>query len=128
MAWPAGAGAYPGRMPATAAHREPEGAPTDPAAYIEAVLDLVDAIPPGRVMSYGAIAEHLYQRYGRGSARRVGTIMAWYGGPVPWHRVVNSLGRLPPRHEREARRRLEAEGVVFRGTRVPMARYSWSPQ
>jgi methylated-DNA-protein-cysteine methyltransferase related protein len=100
----------------------------DPAAYVEAVLDLVERIPPGRVMSYGAIAEHLHAHFGRGSARRVGTIMAWYGGPVPWHRVVNGGGRLPPGHEHEARRRLESEGVVLRGARVPMATYAWSPE
>ena len=68
----------------------------DPAEYVEAVLELVERIPPGRVMSYGAIAEYLYDRFGRGSARRVGTIMAQYGGPVPWHRVVSGGGRLPP--------------------------------
>jgi methylated-DNA-protein-cysteine methyltransferase related protein len=100
----------------------------DPAAYVEAVLDLVESIPAGWVMSYGAIADHLYTRFGRGSARRVGTIMAWYGGPVPWHRVVTGGGRLPPGHEQEAARRLAAEGVVLRGTRVSMAQYAWSPR
>ena len=99
----------------------------DPEAYIEAVLELVDRIPPGRVMSYGAIAEYLYDRFGRGSARRVGTIMARYGGSVPWHRVVSGGGRLPPGHEQEARRRLEREGVVFKGPRVLMATSSWWP-
>jgi len=104
---------------------EPRG--YDPAAYIEAVLDLVEQIPPGRVMSYGAIAEFLYPRFGCGSARRVGTIMAQYGGPVPWHRVVSGGGRLVPGHEAEARRRLESEGVSFRGKRIPMADYAWWP-
>jgi alkylated DNA nucleotide flippase Atl1 len=101
--------------------------PSDPAAYVEAVLAVVESIPPGWVMSYGAIAEYLYDEFGRGSARRVGTIMAQYGGPVPWHRVVNSSGRLPPGHEAKARRRLEAEGVTFRGENVPMSRHAWFP-
>jgi len=57
----------------------------------------------------------------------VGTIMARYGGPVPWHRVVSGGGRLPPGHEAEARRRLEAEGVTFRGARVPMADHAYWP-
>ncbi|HEX6872689.1 MAG TPA: MGMT family protein [Micromonosporaceae bacterium] len=99
----------------------------DPAEYVEAVLQLVERIPPGRVISYGAIAEYLLPRFGRGSARRVGTIMARYGGPVPWHRVVNGSGRVVPGHEREALRRLAAEGVVLRGERVPMAQYAWWP-
>jgi alkylated DNA nucleotide flippase Atl1 len=99
----------------------------DPAAYVEAVLSLVERIPPGHVMSYGAIAEYLYDEYSRGSARRVGTIMARYGGPVPWHRVVTSGGRLVPGHEGEARRRLTSEGVTFRGERVVMADHAWWP-
>jgi alkylated DNA nucleotide flippase Atl1 len=101
--------------------------PSDPAEYVEAVLDLVDRIPPGRVMSYGAIAEALAPRFGRGGARRVGTIMALHGGSVAWYRVVNASGRTPPGHELAARRRLVAEGVAFRGERVDMARHAWFP-
>ena len=100
---------------------------TDPAEYVEAVLTLVERIPPGRVMSYGAIAEYLHEAHGRGSPRRVGTIMAQYGGSVPWHRVVTAGGRLPPGHEQTARRLLRREGVVFTGPRVAMSRYAWWP-
>src|SRR5262252_1142196 len=99
----------------------------DPADYVEAVLSLVERIPPGRVMSYGAIAEYLYEAHGRASPRRVGTIMAQYGGSVPWHRVVTGGARLPPGHEEKARRRLAAEGVVFTGPRLVMAAYAWWP-
>lgn len=99
----------------------------DPRDYIEAVLDLVERIPEGRVMSYGAIAECLAETYGRGSPRRVGTIMAQHGGSVPWHRVVTADGRTPPGHEETARRRLIAEGVTFRGDRVDMAAHAWFP-
>jgi alkylated DNA nucleotide flippase Atl1 len=102
--------------------------PYDPAEYVEAVLSTVERIPPGRVMSYGAIAEYLHDRFGRGSARRVGTIMATYGSAVPWHRVVAGNGRLPPGHEAEARRRLVAEGVLMRGVRVPMVEHAWWPE
>lgn len=100
----------------------------DPEAYVEAVLALVERIPPGRVMSYGAIAECLFDQFGRGSARRVGTIMAQHGDGVPWHRVVNATGRLVPGHEHEARRRLAAEGLVLTGETVPMRRYAWYPE
>jgi alkylated DNA nucleotide flippase Atl1 len=91
--------------------------------YTERVLDLVERIPAGRVMSYGMVAEAL----GLPSPRMVGTVMARYGGGVPWHRVVNSVGRLPPGHEVEARSRLEAEGVRFRGAHVVMAEAAWWP-
>jgi methylated-DNA-protein-cysteine methyltransferase related protein len=99
----------------------------DPAAYTEAVLQLVERIPPGMVMSYGAIAEYLVDKFERGSARRVGAIMTLHGGSVPWYRVVNAVGRTPPGHEAKARRKLTAEGVTFRGERVNMAAHAWFP-
>jgi alkylated DNA nucleotide flippase Atl1 len=99
----------------------------DPDDYVEAVLGLVERIPPGRVMTYGAIAEFLRDRFGRGSARRVGTIMSHHGGGVPWHRVVAAGGRLPPGHEQRSRRHLLAEGVGFRGARVAVAEHAWWP-
>jgi methylated-DNA-protein-cysteine methyltransferase-like protein len=98
-----------------------------PQEYVEEVLALVERIPEGRVMSYGAIADALAEESGRNSARLVGGIMARHGGGVPWHRVVNSAGRMPPGHEQEARRRLLAEGVPLKGEHVDMARASWTP-
>jgi alkylated DNA nucleotide flippase Atl1 len=101
--------------------------PVTPEEYVEEVLVLVERIPPGRVMSYGAIAEFLADRSGRSSPRLVGTIMARHGGAVPWYRVVNSAGRFAPGHEVEARSRLLAEGGVLNGDRVEMAACSWWP-
>jgi alkylated DNA nucleotide flippase Atl1 len=95
--------------------------------YVEAVLSLVERIPPGRVMSYGAIADALAPASGRSSPRRVGTVMARYGGPVPWHRVVAADGRLVPGHEERARRRLVAEGTPMRGDKVDMGAAAWYP-
>jgi methylated-DNA-protein-cysteine methyltransferase related protein len=98
-----------------------------PHEYVEEVLTLVERIPEGKVMSYGAIADVLADRSGRNSARQIGTIMSRHGGAVPWHRVVTSAGRLPPGHEQEARQRLLSEGVPFRGDHVDIARAAWSP-
>jgi alkylated DNA nucleotide flippase Atl1 len=98
-----------------------------PQEYVEEVLRLVESIPEGRVMSYGAVADALADHSGRNSARQVGTIMARHGGGVPWHRVVTSAGRLPPGHEQEARQRLLSEGVPLKGEHVDMARASWTP-
>ena len=95
--------------------------------YVEAVLQLVEQIPPGRVMSYGAIADALAERSGRVSPRRVGTIMARYGAAVPWHRVVAADGRLVPGHEVEARRRHAADGTPMRGDKVDVRRAAWYP-
>jgi len=44
--------------------------------FASRVLDVVDAIPAGRVMSYGDIAEYL----GEGGPRQVGRVMALWGG------------------------------------------------
>ena len=83
----------------------------DPAAYVEAVLALVERIPPGRVMSYGAIAEYLPTEFGRGSARRVGhdhgAVRRYRCPGTGWSPAA---GALPPGHEVEARRRLRGRG------------------
>jgi alkylated DNA nucleotide flippase Atl1 len=102
-------------------------APVTPEEYVEEVLALVERIPEGRVMSYGAIADALAERSGSNSARQVGTILARHGGGVPWHRVVNSAGRTPPGHTQEARQRLLADGVPLKGDRVDMSRAAWQP-
>jgi methylated-DNA-protein-cysteine methyltransferase-like protein len=91
--------------------------------FAEDVLALVERIPAGRVMSYGAIADWL----GKGGPRQVGTVMARYGGAVPWHRVVTAAGRVVPGHEVEALRRLRAEGTPLRGDHVDMTRAAWYP-
>ena len=98
-----------------------------PSEYVEQVLDVVEAIPPGRVMSYGMVSEVVRERVGSGSARTVGAVLARYGSAVPWHRVVAADGRLPPGHESEAERRLRAEGVGFRGAKVAMTSARWWP-
>jgi alkylated DNA nucleotide flippase Atl1 len=96
--------------------------------FADEVLSVVERIPPGRVMSYGAIAEYLRERIGRGTARQVGTVMSRYGGPVPWHRVVAADGRLVPGHEAEATRRHRADGTPMRGAKVDMTAAAWWPE
>jgi len=62
--------------------------------FYEQVYQVARLIPPGRVTSYGAIANCLGTR---GSARMVGYAMMACGAanpPVPAHRVVNSAGLL----------------------------------
>ncbi len=91
------------------------------------MLALVEQIPTGKVMSYGAMADALAEVSGRNSARQIGAIMARHGGAVAWHRVVSSTGRLPPGHESQARERLLADGVPLIGDRVNMTQASWLP-
>jgi alkylated DNA nucleotide flippase Atl1 len=96
--------------------------------YVEAVLALVERIPPGRVMSYGAVADALAESSGRNSARLVGAIMARHGGGVPWHRVVTGAGTFPAGHVARAVALHRAEGTPLRGTRVSMREAAWQPQ
>lgn len=86
-------------------------------------------IPEGRVCSYGQIARWLGLS---GGARQVGWAMrALDGKPdVPWHRVVNSRGRvsLQGRPGDLQRALLEAEGIRFdaRG-RLDLDTLAWKP-
>jgi alkylated DNA nucleotide flippase Atl1 len=78
--------------------------------YAERVLEVAELIPPGRVMTYGDVAEWL----GEGGPRQVGRVMALYGGAVPWWRVVRADGRLLPGHEHRALGHYRAEGTPLR--------------
>jgi alkylated DNA nucleotide flippase Atl1 len=103
----------------------------DQEAYVEAVLSLVERIPSGRVTTYGLIAEAV----GRGGARGVGRVMALYGAPVPWWRVVRADGSLPESHRGEALARYREESTPMRGRlraaalmRVDLGACLWDPQ
>ncbi|MGW7413269.1 MGMT family protein [Streptomyces sp. NPDC054863] len=78
--------------------------------YAEQVLAVAEQIPPGRVMTYGDVAEWL----DRGGPRQVGRVMALYGGAVPWWRVVRADGHLLPGHEQRALEQYHAEGTPLR--------------
>ncbi|RDG30450.1 DNA-binding protein [Streptomyces corynorhini] len=78
--------------------------------YAERVLDVAELIPPGRVMTYGDVAEWL----GDGGPRQVGRAMALYGGAVPWWRVVRSDGALLAGHELRALDHYREEGTPLR--------------
>ena len=88
-----------------------------------AVLDVVDLIPAGRVMTYGDVAEYL----GRSGPRQVGAVMSRWGGAVAWWRVLKSDGSPPAGHEREALRHYRAAGTPLRagGARVDLNRARW---
>lgn len=98
--------------------------------YRERVYTLVRRIPPGRVMTYGQIAELLGEGY---TPRTVGFVM--HGSPdgTPWHRVLNaqggcSTGRLVLPHDKQ-QRMLEQEGVVFdKNARCDLQTYLWVPK
>jgi len=103
--------------------------------YLEAVLDLVATIPPGRAMTYGTVAEVVAERFvaaggrARGGPRQVGQVMARAGSGVPWWRVVNAAGAPPARHATRALTELRGERTPLSadGTRVALRRAIWFP-
>lgn len=99
------------------------------ASLNERIWQVVAAIPPGRVATYGDVARLAGLPRG---ARRVGVALHRLPAAtrLPWHRVLNARGRLslPPDSTagRRQRRRLEQEGLAFDGQgRVDLARYRW---
>ncbi len=94
-----------------------------PTPYARAVLDVVDRIPPGRVLTYGDVAELT----GWGAPRAVGTVMARHGHELPWWRVVRADGSLAEGLLARARLHWAEEGTPLRpgGDAVDLARARW---
>jgi len=91
--------------------------------YAERVLDLVERIPPGQVLSYVAISEIV----GEGGPRQVARVMAMDGGSVPWWRVVRADGSLTSAHGIGAQEHYVDEGTPMRanGTAIDIKRALW---
>ena len=92
----------------------------DPQDVDEAVFDVVEQIPPGRVSTYGAIGSLI----GVGP-RRVARALSSGGGAVPWFRVVRADGSAAEPVRVEQLARLAAEGVPMRNGRVDVSAVRW---
>ena len=97
------------------------------------IYAVVRRIPPGRVATYGQVAEVAGLPR---QARLVGYALAAApaDGVVPWHRVVNARGAVSARSDEPGgsvlqRLRLEREGVRFdaRG-RIALDEFRWRPR
>jgi len=86
---------------------------------VEQVRDLVASIPPGRVSTYGDIADAA----GLSSPRIVGWIMRTDSSDLPWHRVIPASGRPAPHLATRQLAELRAEGVLAVDGRVPLREY-----
>lgn len=101
--------------------------------FNEQVWALVRKVPHGKVATYGQITKILPQPeginehdYKMSASRWVGLAMGACPTDVPWHRVVNSQGKIS--HEAEAvnqKQRLEAEGIVFSKVKIDLDQYQW---
>lgn len=107
-----------------------EDATDSEGAFFERVWDVVAQIPPGRVTTYGDIAEHLGRR---GAARTVGWALNEAAGTdLPCHRVVNRYGALTGRRHFETpdvmEERLRSENVTFTDEgHVDLEQHRWVP-
>ncbi len=98
--------------------------------YRERVYEIVRQIPPGKVMTYGQIAEILGEGY---TPRTVGYVMHGADSEnVPWQRVINSQGAcstgkliMPVNLQQNM---LESEGIVFNEKgKCDLKVYLWFP-
>ena len=93
-----------------------------------AIYQVVNSIPAGKVCSYGQVAE--LAGLAR-AARLVGSVLKNLpkDSKLPWHRVINAQGMISLSESspgyRLQRRRLEDEGVAFRGSRVNLKHFGW---
>jgi methylated-DNA-protein-cysteine methyltransferase-like protein len=89
---------------------------------LEIIRDTIRRIPKGKVSTYGDVARAAGFP---GCARQVVWALRGAARGLPWHRVVGAKGKisLPGENGLEQRFRLEAEGVVFHGSRVWMEQH-----
>jgi methylated-DNA-protein-cysteine methyltransferase-like protein len=95
------------------------------------VYEIVEQIPPGKVTTYGAIAEVLGMK---GSSRMIGQALSALpeGSDVPAQRVINRIGALSAAHHfggyDRLRGILKREGITFKGELVDMEKHFWDPK
>jgi alkylated DNA nucleotide flippase Atl1 len=86
----------------------------------EAIFDAVEAIPRGRVSTYGTIGRLV----GVGP-RRVARALSAGGGAVPWWRVLRADGTVAEPVRVRQLELLAGEGVPMRDGRVDLAAVRW---
>lgn len=92
------------------------------------LYQLLQEIPPGKVATYGQLAEKLGSK---NLARAVGNLLHKNpdGNRFPCYKVVNRKGQLSPSYAfggiQEQKRRLEAEGIAVVDNAVDLDRFLW---
>lgn len=89
----------------------------------ERVREIISAVPPGTVATYGDIAAIA----GLSTPRLVGRILREDGFDLPWHRIIRASGVPAPHLRTEQLARLRVEGVLADGQKIDLRRHRWSP-
>ncbi|CAM4505750.1 MAG: MGMT family protein [Paenibacillus macerans] len=94
------------------------------------VIEVIAAIPPGKVMTYGQIAACAGSpRAARQVVRILHSMSRKHG--LPWHRVVNGQGQIALQDEESFQEQvwnLEAEDVeILPHGRIDLTRYQYHP-
>ncbi len=93
-----------------------------------AIFTVIHSIPAGKVSTYGQVAE--LAGLAR-AARLVGHTLRSLpkGSKLPWHRVINAQGKLSLPEDspgyKEQRKRLQEEGVHFKGSKINLKQFGW---
>jgi len=93
-----------------------------------AIYTVLKTVPSGKVVTYGQLAKMAGLP---GAARHVGRVMHQLpeGNDLPWHRVVNSQGRISMAENSpgylEQKRRLLLEGIEFNKGRISLKIYQY---
>ena len=90
------------------------------------VWQVVLAIPRGKVATYGQIAK---MAGFPAQSRMIGRVLSLLPKEtkIPWHRVINSQGRISNPNQTKQQQRLESEGVTLINGRVRLKLYQWKP-
>ncbi len=109
---------------AAPARAEPGRTDDDLPRYVALVLDVVDQVPAGQVLTYGDVAEYL----GEGGPRQVAAVMSRHGSAVAWWRVLRADGSAAPVVRERALAEYRREGTPMRpdGERVDLRRARWA--
>jgi len=95
------------------------------------IYQVVRLIPPGKVATYGQVAE-LAGLFGKPRVVGYALYRVAPDDDVPWQRVINAKGEISTSAFRDGnddlqRVLLEDEGIVFEQNKIDFATYRWQP-
>ncbi|WP_159738348.1 DNA base-flipping protein [Vibrio atypicus] len=97
--------------------------------FLMQIFAVIHQIPPGKVTTYGEIAKMAgYPGYARHVGKALGNLPK--GSKLPWHRVINSQGKISLKGEDLVRQRtllIEEDVEVTMDGKVRLRKHKWQP-